>query len=104
MQKLDQPQTTTNPNNRNASVQISVYDKFDAIMIGIEKKHVEKVRQRPNQDYFAWRADINYSMVCELAMIIQHLTSQVKSERERGKNSVRELVKLGRKTASESTI
>lgn len=103
MQKQSQPQTTNNSNVRDASVQIRAgrhtpgpYDKYRAILTGIEKKEKETHPEREKEEIFQYSSRIHYGMACELALIIQNLTSVNKEDRERAKAKVREMVKLGK--------
>ena len=68
--------------------------KFQHLLKGIEKKEEERY-PRNEQDFFYHKGRINYGMACELAMIIQNLTSASRDDREYAKKKVRELVKIG---------
>ncbi len=76
-------------------------DKFAAILEGIEKKEKETHPEREKEDVFQYSSRIHYGMACELAMIIDNLTSANKDDRERAKAKVRGLVKLGREANSD---
>jgi hypothetical protein len=71
-------------------------DKYSAILEGIEKKEKETHPAREKEEVFQYSSRIHYGMACELAMIINNLTSANKDDRERAKAKVRELVKLGK--------
>ncbi len=76
-------------------------DKFAAILEGIEKKEKETHPEREKEEVFQYSSRIHYGMACELAMIIDNLTSANKDDRERAKAKVRGLVKLGREANSD---
>lgn len=102
MQTTNQPQTTNNSMDRDASVQISEVTKpepmkFELIIDGVEKVCVTENPIKDGQDYWYYAAGRNYDMALKLAAILANLTSSDRWMREDAKKKVRELVKLGQK-------
>ena len=93
MHQKNPPQTTNNSTVRDAAVQIDVEDnpweKADAIWEGAKldvlKDHPE---YKPEM--------VNFGAGFWLALQLQHLTSTDKFTRDRAKENVRKLVKLGK--------
>jgi hypothetical protein len=114
MQRTNQPQTTSNPTVRDAAVQIGAegqnvsqekttgcpeHDKFDALITGAKVTAEARKDYRETADFRQKTSDRNFTMACQLAMIIANLTSSNRDNRERAKKEVRHLVKLGQENA-----
>lgn len=107
MNAVNQPENTTKTNVRDAAVQIGGEDKGLLIK---ELFHVEQGIDKPKRNK-AWDLEegiykrygnLNEGkrdpeiVAFELCLIIQNLTSSFKADRDYGKKTIRELVKLGK--------